>query len=86
MKPNTAAIRIKDWGGQQVVHIDEIRAHHNETRSPPLFFPQHLRKDEWDYQMIGIVENMPKDVYIKKHQQEFGLVHSSALKTCRLPL
>jgi hypothetical protein len=67
MKTDTATIRIKDRGGQQVVQIEQNCAHHNESDRPPVLVPHHLRNNKRDQQMICVVENMSKRVQSKIH-------------------
>ncbi len=62
MKTYAATIGIKNRVGQQVVGIDDDCAGHDESSRPPMLAPHDLCNNKWDYQMVGVVENVSKNV------------------------
>ena len=57
MKADAAAIRIVDWVGQQMIHIDRQSRQHDEIIRQPGFAVENRGKDKWDQEVKSKVEN-----------------------------
>ncbi len=62
MKAETAAVRVKNRVGQQMIHVDQHRGQHDQPRLHPVFFPEQPRYQKRHQQVAGIMNEMPHDI------------------------
>lgn len=58
MKADTAAVRIVDGVGEEVIEIDEHGSQHDQSCFAPVFFPEQSGEQKGDYEVKPIVDDV----------------------------